>query len=140
VQVAVDDFGTGYSSLGYLGKFPLDALKIDQSFVREISAATAEKTIVTAVIGMGRSLRLRVVAEGVETQPELAFLQTHECDEAQGNFFSRPVLAPQFASLLMSGIAGIAPAPATCIRVASAPEPYDVTRLAIAIDQSRAQR
>jgi EAL domain-containing protein (putative c-di-GMP-specific phosphodiesterase class I) len=104
VQVAVDDFGTGYSSLSYLRKFPIDALKIDQSFVRQITTAPDETTIVTAVISMGRSLKLRVVAEGVETQKELAFLQAHHCDEAQGYYFSRPVLPHQFAKLLETGI------------------------------------
>ena len=104
VQLAVDDFGTGYSSLSYLRKFPIDALKIDQSFVRQITSAPDETTIVTAVISMGRSLKLRVVAEGVETQEELVFLQAHQCDEAQGYYFSRPVLPEQFASLLRTGI------------------------------------
>jgi diguanylate cyclase (GGDEF)-like protein/PAS domain S-box-containing protein len=104
VQIAVDDFGTGYSSLSYLRKFPIDALKIDQSFVRQITAAPDDTTIVTAVISMGRSLKLRVVAEGVETREELAFLQAHLCDEAQGYYFSRPVLPQQFAMLLKNGI------------------------------------
>ena len=104
VQVAVDDFGTGYSSLSYLRKFPIDALKIDQSFVRQITTAPDETTIVTAVISMGRSLKLRVVAEGVETRQELEFLQAQQCDEAQGYYFSRPVLPQQFAKLLKSGI------------------------------------
>ncbi|HVS90118.1 MAG TPA: EAL domain-containing protein [Candidatus Acidoferrum sp.] len=104
VQLAVDDFGTGYSSLSYLRKFPVDALKIDQSFVRQITTAPDETTIVTAVISMGRSLKLRVVAEGVETQAELAFLQAHQCDEAQGYYFSPPVGAQQFAKLLRTGI------------------------------------
>ena len=104
VQIAVDDFGTGYSSLSYLRKFPIDALKIDQSFVRQITSAPDDTTIVTAVISMGRSLKLRVVAEGVETQEELAFLQARSCDEAQGYFFSKPVLPQQFAQLLKSGI------------------------------------
>jgi diguanylate cyclase (GGDEF)-like protein/PAS domain S-box-containing protein len=104
VQVAVDDFGTGYSSLSYLRRFPIDALKIDQSFVRQITTAPDETTIVTAVISMGRSLKLRVVAEGVETQEELAFLQAHQCDEAQGYFFSRPLPPKQFAKLLKTGI------------------------------------
>jgi EAL domain-containing protein (putative c-di-GMP-specific phosphodiesterase class I) len=100
VQLAVDDFGTGYSSLSYLRKFPIDALKIDQSFVRQITTAPDETSIVTAVISMGRSPKLRVIAEGVETQEELAFLQAHECDEAQGYYFSRPVLPRQFAEML----------------------------------------
>jgi len=104
VQIAVDDFGTGYSSLSYLRKFPIDALKIDQSFVRQITSAPDDTTIVTAVISMGRSLKLRVVAEGVETRDELAFLQTHLCDEAQGYYFSRPVLPHQFAMLLKTGL------------------------------------
>jgi EAL domain-containing protein (putative c-di-GMP-specific phosphodiesterase class I) len=104
VKVAIDDFGTGYSSLSYLRKFPLDALKIDQSFVRELSSAGHDPIIVTAVIGMARSLELRVVAEGVETLEELAFLRTHECDEAQGYYYSRPVTPQQFAGLLGNGI------------------------------------
>jgi EAL domain-containing protein (putative c-di-GMP-specific phosphodiesterase class I) len=104
VQLAVDDFGTGYSSLSYLTKFPIHDLKIDQSFVRQITSSPQETTIVTAVIAMCRSLRLRVVAEGVETQAEMAFLQAHECDEAQGYYFSRPVPPRQFAQLLENGI------------------------------------
>jgi EAL domain-containing protein (putative c-di-GMP-specific phosphodiesterase class I) len=106
VQVAVDDFGTGYSSLSYLGKFPIDALKIDQSFVGRISNATDDATIVTAVISMARSLNLRVVAEGVETLAQLTFLRAHECDEAQGYYFGRPVLPHEFAELLGTGISG----------------------------------
>jgi diguanylate cyclase (GGDEF)-like protein/PAS domain S-box-containing protein len=104
VQIAVDDFGTGYSSLSYLRKFPIDALKIDQSFVRQITTAPDETTIVTAMTSMGRSLKLQVVAEGVETQAEMAFLQAHQCDQAQGYYFSRPVPAQQFARLLRTGI------------------------------------
>jgi len=103
VRLAVDDFGTGYSSLSYLRKFPIDTLKIDQSFVRQIATAD-ETTIVSAIISMGRSLKLRVVAEGVETQEELAFLQAHNCDEAQGYYFSRPLAPQQFALLLKSGL------------------------------------
>jgi diguanylate cyclase (GGDEF)-like protein/PAS domain S-box-containing protein len=104
VQVAVDDFGTGYSSLSYLRKFPIDALKIDQSFIRQITTAPDETIIVTAVINMGRSLKLRVVAEGVETGEELEFLRAHQCEEAQGYYFSRPVASDQFAKLLKNGI------------------------------------
>ena len=104
VTLAIDDFGTGYSSLSYLRKFAVDALKIDQSFVRQISSAPAETAIVTAVIAMGRSLKLRVIAEGVETREEADFLRAHHCDEAQGYYFSRPVPAEQFAQLLRTGI------------------------------------
>jgi diguanylate cyclase (GGDEF)-like protein len=104
IQISVDDFGTGYSSLSYLSKLPIDALKIDQSFIRQITAAPGDNTIVTAVISMGRSLKLRVVAEGVETPDELAFLKAHQCESAQGYYFSRPVPAAQFAKLLETGI------------------------------------
>jgi diguanylate cyclase (GGDEF)-like protein len=98
IRVSVDDFGTGYSSLSYLQKLPLDALKIDQSFVRRINTNAGETTIVSAIINMGRSLNLRVIAEGVETVGDLAFLKAHHCDEAQGFYFSKPVPADQFAS------------------------------------------
>ncbi len=104
IRMTVDDFGTGYSSLSYLRMFPLDALKIDQSFVHQISAASVDTAIVTAVIGMARSLQLRVIAEGVETVEELAFLRTHLCDEGQGYYFSRPVPPQQFAKLLPTGM------------------------------------
>jgi diguanylate cyclase (GGDEF)-like protein len=104
VQVAIDDFGTGYSSLSYLRKFPIDALKIDQSFVRQITDEEGDTGIVTAVISMARSLDLRVIAEGVETPEQLTFLKAHECDEAQGFWFSRPVPAMEFASLLRTGV------------------------------------
>jgi len=104
VQIAVDDFGTGYSSLSYLRKFSIDALKIDQSFIHQITTVPDETTIVAAVIAMGRSLKLRLVAEGVETQEELDFLQAHNCNEAQGYFFSRPVAAEEFALLLKTGV------------------------------------
>jgi EAL domain-containing protein (putative c-di-GMP-specific phosphodiesterase class I) len=107
VQVAVDDFGTGYSSLSYLRKFQVDALKIDQSFIRQIGADGDESTLVTAMIAMARSLKLRVVAEGVETRQELAFLEAHQCDEAQGYYFRRPVPPQQFAKLLRTGVGRI---------------------------------
>jgi EAL domain-containing protein (putative c-di-GMP-specific phosphodiesterase class I) len=104
VQLAVDDFGTGYSSLSYLRKFPIDALKINQSFVHQITTDPDETGIVTEIISMGRSLKLRVIAEGVETQKELEFLQAHQCEEAQGYYFGRPVTPQQFARLLETGI------------------------------------
>jgi len=100
IQVSVDDFGTGYSSLSYLRKLPIDTLKIDQSFVRQISTTPDDTTIVSAIISMGRSLRLKVVAEGVESVEDVAFLKKQECDEAQGYYFSRPIPADEFATLL----------------------------------------
>ncbi|HVC54803.1 MAG TPA: EAL domain-containing protein [Stellaceae bacterium] len=104
MQVALDDFGTGYSSLGYLRKFPVDTLKIDRSLVRQIGTAGDDTAIVTAVISMAHSLNLRVVAEGVETPEEAAFLRARQCDEAQGYYFSRPLPAEQFTKLLATGI------------------------------------
>jgi diguanylate cyclase (GGDEF)-like protein/PAS domain S-box-containing protein len=104
VHLAVDDFGTGYSSLSYLTKFPVDILKIDQSFVREIGSSPSGTSLVMAIIRIGQSLNLRVVAEGIETQEQLAFLRANECDEGQGYYFSRPVTAPQFVKLLQTGI------------------------------------
>jgi diguanylate cyclase (GGDEF)-like protein/PAS domain S-box-containing protein len=100
IRLAVDDFGTGYSSLSYLRQFSIDSIKIDQSFIRQLSITPNETTILTAMIHMGQSLKLRVVAEGVETAKELAFLQGRECDEAQGYYFSRPVPPAQFSKLL----------------------------------------
>jgi diguanylate cyclase (GGDEF)-like protein/PAS domain S-box-containing protein len=105
VQIAIDDFGTGYSSLSYLQKFPIDALKIDQSFIRQITISPDESFIVAAIINMARNMKLRVVAEGVETQQEMLFLQDHKCDEAQGYYFSRPVPPAEFAKLLIAGVA-----------------------------------
>jgi diguanylate cyclase (GGDEF)-like protein/PAS domain S-box-containing protein len=107
VRVTVDDFGTGYSSLSYLRKFPLDALKIDQSFVRQIATIPDETAIVRAMINMGRSLNLRVIAEGVETQDQLDFLKIHQCDEAQGYFFSPPIPSQQFARLIGAYVGAI---------------------------------
>jgi diguanylate cyclase (GGDEF)-like protein len=104
VQLAVDDFGRGYSSLSYLSQFPINTLKIDRLFVQGITSASDNAPIISAVINMGRSLMQRVIAEGVETREQLAFLQSRGCDEAQGYYFSRPVAADQFAKLLGTGI------------------------------------
>jgi diguanylate cyclase (GGDEF)-like protein/PAS domain S-box-containing protein len=106
VQLAVDDFGTGYSSLSYLHQFPIDVLKIDQSFVRDITSPKGNGIIVSAVIAMGTSLKQRVIAEGVEEPGQLAFLKTRNCEEGQGYFFSRPLVAEQFAKLLATGLSG----------------------------------
>jgi diguanylate cyclase (GGDEF)-like protein len=103
VQLAVDDFGTGYSSLSYLKRFPVDALKIDQSFVHEITSSHHDATIVSAVISMGRNLNQRVIAEGVETREQLLFLRAEQCEEGQGYYFGRPVSAGEFAALLGAG-------------------------------------
>lgn len=104
IQLAVDGFGTGFSSLSYLNRFPLDTLKIDRSFVREIGSADGTGIIVRAMIAMGSSLNHRVIAEGVEQQSQLAFLQEQLCEEGQGYFFSRPLEVEQFAALLQTGI------------------------------------
>lgn len=105
VQLAVDDFGTGYSSLSYLSQFPIDVLKIDQSFVQDIGSTSGNGIIVSAVIAMGTSLKQRVVAEGVEQPEQLAFLKAQHCEEGQGYIFSRPLAAEQFGALLATGIA-----------------------------------
>ncbi|MGH9682480.1 MAG: EAL domain-containing protein [Candidatus Acidiferrales bacterium] len=104
VQLAVDDFGTGYSSLSYLREFPIDILKVDQSFVHEIMADLDNAAIVRAVISMGKSLNQRVIAEGVETREQLAFLRDQRCDEGQGYYFGHPMMPGQFAALLRSGL------------------------------------
>jgi len=104
VRLAVDDFGTGYSSLSYLTRFPIDTLKLDRSFVHDILASSDDAIVVSAIISMGKSLKHRVIAEGVETPEQLAFLQAHGCDEGQGYYFSRPLVAQQFAKLLETGI------------------------------------
>jgi len=102
VRLAVDDFGTGYSSLSYLTRFAIDALKLDQSFVRNIIVNVNDAVIARTIISMGQNLKLKVIAEGVETEQQLAFLQSAGCDEGQGYYFRRPVPARQFAKLLKS--------------------------------------
>jgi diguanylate cyclase (GGDEF)-like protein/PAS domain S-box-containing protein len=100
VQLALDDFGTGYSSLSYLRRFPIDTLKIDRSFVRDLTTDADDASIVSAVISMGKSLHMRVVAEGVETSQQLAFLREQRCPVGQGDHFSQPVIAGDFSRLL----------------------------------------
>jgi len=100
IHIAIDDFGTGYSSLSYLRRFPIDVLKIDQSFVNELTTDADAAAIVVAVISLAHSLRLRVIAEGVETAEQLDYLRARGCDEAQGYYFSRPVASGAFETLL----------------------------------------
>lgn len=104
VQLAIDDFGTGYSSFTYLRRFPMDALKLHQSFVQDITVDPGDATIVSAMISIGKSLKQRVIAEGVETLAQLDFLKHHGCGEGQGYYFSRPVAALQAGKLLEDGI------------------------------------
>jgi diguanylate cyclase (GGDEF)-like protein/PAS domain S-box-containing protein len=104
VTLAIDDFGTGYSSFTYLRRFPVDALKLDQSFVQEITEDPGDATIVSAMINIGMSLNQRVIAEGVETSAQLKFLQSHGCAEGQGYYLSHPVAAEHAAKLLEAGI------------------------------------
>ena len=100
VNLSIDDFGTGYSSLSYLQQFPLDALKIDQSFVREIGISQGAELIVHAIIDLAHNLRLHVIGEGVETQQQLHFLRDKGCDEVQGYYFSEPLTCNAFETLL----------------------------------------
>lgn len=100
ISLAIDDFGTGYSSLAYLKRFPIDRLKIDQSFVRDISVDTNDRELVSTIIAMGRNLNLQVLAEGVETQEQLVFLTDKGCDAYQGYLFGRPMSAEAFSALL----------------------------------------
>lgn len=100
VQIALDDFGTGYSSLSYLKQFPIDVLKIDQTFVADIDSVNDEAIIVSAIIGMANNLKLCVVAEGVENSTQLEFLKMKDCEEGQGYYFSPPLSGDAFAKLL----------------------------------------
>lgn len=100
MSLSIDDFGTGYSSLNYLKRFPIDTLKIDQSFIRDITTDPDDELIAAAVIALAHNMRLKVIAEGVETEEQLAFLRHHGCDLVQGYYFSKPVPAQEVARLL----------------------------------------
>jgi EAL domain-containing protein (putative c-di-GMP-specific phosphodiesterase class I) len=103
VRIAIDDFGTGHSSLNYLRQIPLDYVKIDRSFVMNITTSPQDTAIIKSIITLAHSLNFKVIAEGVETEQQLAFLREHECDEMQGYLFSRPVPADAFTQLLKEG-------------------------------------
>jgi EAL domain-containing protein (putative c-di-GMP-specific phosphodiesterase class I) len=100
VRLAIDDFGTGYSSLAQLKNFPIDTLKVDRSFIRNLPQDSDNQAITQAIITMGNNLSLTVVAEGVETQEQKDFLRGLICDEMQGFYFSKPIAPDQFAVLL----------------------------------------
>jgi EAL domain-containing protein (putative c-di-GMP-specific phosphodiesterase class I) len=100
VRLAIDDFGTGYSSLAYLKRFPVDVVKVDRSFVRDVPHDADDAAIVKGIIALAHSLRLEVVAEGVETEAQLEFLRAQACDMLQGYYLSMPVPADQFARYL----------------------------------------
>ena len=102
VLISIDDFGTGYSSLSYLKRFPIDKLKIDQSFVCDLTTDADDASIVQTIISMGHGLRLKVIAEGVETAEQLAFLKERQCDEIQGYYFSKPLTADDFSEYMKS--------------------------------------
>jgi diguanylate cyclase (GGDEF)-like protein len=104
VRLAIDDFGVGYSSLSHLKRFPIDTLKVDRSFIRDIPQDPEDRAITEAIIAMGKSLKLTVVAEGVETLDQQNFLRDHDCDEMQGFYFSKPITSDQFADLLRKRI------------------------------------
>lgn len=111
VRLALDDFGTGYSSLSYLRRFPIDVLKIDQSFVRGLNVNSQDAQLISAIIGMGKSLELNIIAEGVETVEQLNFLKTQQCEEGQGFLFSKAVPPKDFAHMLQVGSPTLMPTP-----------------------------
>lgn len=111
VRIAIDDFGTGFSSLSYLGNYGFNVLKIDQSFVRDVTEPN-QGAITRAIIGLAGQLQCRTVAEGVETQAQLAWLVANGCDELQGNLFSPPIPASEFARMFAGEPSWFIPQPA----------------------------
>jgi EAL domain-containing protein (putative c-di-GMP-specific phosphodiesterase class I) len=109
IRLAIDDFGTGYSSMSLMKQFPIDTIKIDRSFVRDLPDDSEDRAIAQAIISMGKALGLTVVAEGVETAEQQTFLRDHACDEMQGFLFSKPLPPLQVADLLGSASHVVAP-------------------------------
>jgi CheY-like chemotaxis protein len=126
VSHALDDFGTGYSSLSYLQRLPVERIKIDRSFVSDITVNPGDAAIARAVVGMAHSLNMTVIAEGVETEAQLGYLRGLGCEEIQGYFFSRPLIENDFADLLKSG---------RCIK--PAPEASSAQRVLLLVTQER---
>jgi EAL domain-containing protein (putative c-di-GMP-specific phosphodiesterase class I) len=104
IRLAIDDFGTGYSSMSMMKKFPIDTIKIDKSFIRDIETNTEDRAIAKAIISMAKALGLTVVAEGVETSGQHRFLNEHACDELQGYLFSKPLSSDRIGDLLRSHV------------------------------------
>ena len=100
IKLAIDDFGIGYSSLSYLRQFPVSKLKIDRSFIRAVTENADDAAITAAIISMGKSLNLRVIAEGVENESQMEFLRRHQCDEIQGYYYSKPVTLEELTLIL----------------------------------------
>ena len=100
ISLSIDNFGTGYSSLSYLRRFPVDVLKIDQSFIKDLSQGSSDDALVKTIIAMGKSLNLKIIAEGVENRVQLEFLKNNGCAYVQGYYFSKPVSANEIELLL----------------------------------------
>ena len=132
VRLSIDDFGTGYSSLSALKRFPVGRLKIDRSFVQDLPGDEDDCAVASAVISLGQKLNLRVIAEGVETEAQVAFLRENHCDEFQGYHFSRPIVAADIPALLLRQAAADAVAAAAAARrptrKRSPPRPHAVRR------------
>src|SRR5207237_9672023 len=109
IRIAIDDFGTGHSSMSLMKQFPIDTIKIDRSFVRDLPEDTEDRAITQAIIGMGKALGMTVIAEGVETAEQQAFLRSHGCDEMQGFLFSKPLPSRQMAELLRAAPLVVSP-------------------------------
>jgi EAL domain-containing protein (putative c-di-GMP-specific phosphodiesterase class I) len=109
IRLAIDDFGTGYSSMSLMKQFPIDTIKIDRSFVRDLAEDSEDQAIAQAIISMGKALGMTIVAEGVETLEQQEFLRAHACDEMQGFLFSKPLPPRELAELLCSASAGASP-------------------------------